>query len=114
MMELYNVTSRRLQSSTLFNTDVPPFQVSIHPSMETEEGRLEHSWNIVKADSQKGLLELQIDFKEPEYVSSNIDYDKFASSVVDPKFYQNRKGKLDTASKIVEGDIIRQIDANTY
>lgn len=48
-----------------------------------------------------------MDFPEPEYVSSNIDYDKFAFSIVDPKFYTQPNGKVETAFKTVQGDIIR-------
>jgi hypothetical protein len=42
-----------------------------------------------------------MDFPEPEYVSSNIDYDKFAFTFVDPKFFCEPNGKVDTASKTV-------------
>ena len=40
-------------------------------------------------------------FPEPEYVSSNIDYDKIAFTLVDPKFYSEPNGKVETASKTV-------------
>ena len=33
--------------------------------------------------------------------------------MIDPKFYQNPNGNLDTAKKSVVGDIIRQIDGKT-
>lgn len=54
-----------------------------------------------------------MEFAQPEYVSSEIDYDKFNFAVVDPQFYQDPKGNLETAKKSVIGDIIRQIDGKS-
>jgi hypothetical protein len=40
-------------------------------------------------------------FPEPEYVSSNIDYDKIAFTFVDPKLDSYPNGKVETTSKTV-------------
>ena len=81
--------------------------MSLIPSPETQKTRLNYNWRIVKTDPESGKMDIQVDFLEPEYVSSNIDYDKFAFSFVDPKFYSAPNGNVDNASKMVKGDIIR-------
>jgi len=52
-------------------------------------------------------------FTDPEYISSNIDYDKVQFKLVDPKFYSDPNGRLEDAIRTVKGDIIRQIDENS-
>lgn len=74
---------------------------------------MNYDWKIVNRNTKLGTLDIQVDFKEPEYVSSNIDYDKIQFSIVDPNFYRDPKGKIDQAMQSVDGDIIRQIDENT-
>ena len=60
----------------MYNLDVPPFQVDMIPSTETNAKRLDYEWKIVGHNKETGMLDIQMSFKDPEYISSNIDYDK--------------------------------------